>query len=96
MPKGFEPEAVEERWRVAWEEAEIGRADPHSGAAKFSMVIPPPNVTGVLHLGHALDQILQDVMARWKRMHGLDVLWLPGTDHAGIATQNVVEKATAE
>ncbi len=93
MPKGFEPEAVEERWRVAWEEAEIGRADPHSGAAKFSMVIPPPNVTGVLHLGHALDQILQDVMARWKRMHGLDVLWLPGTDHAGIATQNVVEKA---
>jgi valyl-tRNA synthetase len=92
MPKGFEPEAVEERWRVAWEEAEIGRADPDSGAAKFSMVIPPPNVTGVLHLGHALDQTLQDVMARWKRMHGLDVLWLPGTDHAGIATQNVVEK----
>ncbi|HJO02642.1 MAG TPA: valine--tRNA ligase [Acidobacteriota bacterium] len=93
MPKGFEPEAVEERWRVAWDEAEIGQADPDSGVAKFSMVIPPPNVTGALHLGHALDQTLQDVMARWKRMQGLDVLWLPGTDHAGIATQNVVEKA---
>ncbi len=93
MPKGFEPEAVEERWRQAWDRAEIGRADPDSGAAKFSMVIPPPNVTGALHLGHALDQTLQDVLARWKRMHGLDVLWLPGTDHAGIATQNVVEKA---
>ena len=93
MPKGFEPEMVEERWRVAWEEAEIGRADPDSDAAKFSMVIPPPNVTGVLHLGHALDQTFQDVMARWKRMHGFDVLWLPGTDHAGIATQSVVEKA---
>ncbi len=93
MPKGFEPEHVEQRWLDAWSEREIGTADPTSSAKPFAMVIPPPNVTGELHLGHALDQTLQDVVARWKRMAGFDVLWLPGTDHAGIATQNVVEKA---
>ena len=59
------------------------------------MVLPPPNVTGWLHIGHALNQTLPDIVARWKRMQGYDVLWLPGTDHAGIATQNVVEKQLA-
>jgi valyl-tRNA synthetase len=93
MPKGFEHAPVEERWAAIWEEAEVGRADNESSAPKFSMVIPPPNVTGALHLGHGLDQTLQDLVARYKRMAGYDVLWLPGTDHAGIATQNVVEKA---
>ncbi len=93
MPKGFEPAPVEERWIRRWDEADLGVADPDSEAKHFAMVIPPPNVTGELHLGHALDQTLQDIVARWKRMLGYDVLWLPGTDHAGIATQNVVEKA---
>ena len=64
---------------------------PESGRPPFSMVLPPPNVTGQLHIGHALNQTLPDIIARWRRMHGDDVLWLPGTDHAGIATQNVVE-----
>ncbi len=93
LPKGFEPAGIEQRWIDAWARAELGTADPNSGAESFAMVIPPPNVTGELHLGHALDQTLQDIVARWKRMAGYDVLWLPGTDHAGIATQNVVEKA---
>ena len=68
---------------------------PESGRPPFSMVLPPPNVTGWLHIGHALNQTLPDIVARWKRMHGFDVLWLPGTDHAGIATQNVVEQQLA-
>jgi len=95
MPKGFEHGPVEARWTVIWEEQEIGRADNESQSPPFAMVIPPPNVTGVLHLGHGLDQTLQDLVARYKRMAGFDVLWLPGTDHAGIATQNVVERALA-
>jgi valyl-tRNA synthetase len=95
MPKGFEHAPVEERWAAAWEEHEIGRADNDSTAPPFAMVIPPPNVTGALHLGHGLDQTLQDLVARYRRMSGDDVLWLPGMDHAGIATQNVVERALA-
>lgn len=92
LSTGFEPAPVEARWIEAWERENLGTADPTSGSEPFAMVIPPPNVTGVLHLGHALDHTLQDIVARWKRMGGYDVLWLPGTDHAGIATQNVVEK----
>jgi len=95
MPTGFEHAPVEERWVSIWEEHKIGRADNESTAPPFAMVIPPPNVTGALHLGHGLDQTLQDLVARYKRMSGHDVLWLPGTDHAGIATQNVVERALA-
>ena len=95
MPKGFEHGPVEAHWTLVWEEQEIGRADNESQSPPFAMVIPPPNVTGALHLGHGLDQTLQDLVARYKRMAGFDVLWLPGTDHAGIATQNVVEKALA-
>ena len=96
MPKGYTPESVEPRWTKVWEERGVGTPDPESLAAVYSMVIPPPNVTGSLHIGHTLDHTIQDIMARWKRMQGHDVLWLPGTDHAGIATQNVVEKQLAK
>ena len=95
MPKGYEPAEVEPRWAAAWEERAVGTPDPESDAPVYSMVIPPPNVTGSLHIGHTLDHTIQDIMARWKRMQGYDVLWLPGMDHAGIATQNVVEKQLA-
>ncbi len=96
MPKGYAPESVEPRWTKIWEERGVGTPDPESLATVYSMVIPPPNVTGSLHIGHTLDHTIQDIMARWKRMQGHDVLWLPGTDHAGIATQNVVEKQLAK
>ena len=95
LPKGYEPETVEARWAAEWEERAVGTPDPESSAEVYAMVIPPPNVTGSLHLGHALDHTIQDIMARWKRMQGYNVLWLVGTDHAGIATQNVVEKQLA-
>ncbi|MDC4224422.1 MAG: class I tRNA ligase family protein [Candidatus Manganitrophus sp.] len=70
--------------------------EPESDRPSFSMVIPPPNVTGSLHVGHALNNTLQDILARWKRMRGFNVLWVPGMDHAGIATQNVVERQLAK
>jgi valyl-tRNA synthetase len=94
IPKAYEPKEVEGRWYPFWERnnyfAPETQADPR--APVFSMVIPPPNVTGYLHMGHALNHTLQDVLARWKRMRGYRVLWLPGTDHAGIATQMVVAR----
>jgi valyl-tRNA synthetase len=97
IPKTYEPKDVEGRWYPFWEAqgffAPEHNADPRAGT--FSMVIPPPNVTGYLHMGHALNHTLQDVLARWRRMSGDRVLWLPGTDHAGIATQMVVEKQLA-
>lgn len=92
LDKVYNPKAVEERWSKHWLENELFKADVNSKKPPFSMVIPPPNVTGSLHMGHALNNTLQDILARYKRMQGFDVLWLPGTDHAGIATQNVVEK----
>jgi valyl-tRNA synthetase len=95
LSKGFEHAEVDPRWYAFWESIGAFCARPGSGAERFSMVIPPPNVTGSLHIGHALNQTLPDVIVRWKRMQGYDVLWLPGTDHAGIATQNVVEKQVA-
>ena len=95
LTKVFEHAEVDPKWYAYWEEVGAFRADPGSGRPPFSMVLPPPNVTGWLHIGHALNQTLHDVVARWKRMQGYDVLWLPGTDHAGIATQNVVEKQLA-
>ncbi len=95
LPKGFEHRDVDPKWYAFWEEIGAFAADPTSGRPPFTMVLPPPNVTGSLHIGHALNQTLPDVIARWKRMQGFDVLWLPGTDHAGIATQNVVEKQLA-
>ena len=95
LTKVFDHAQVDPKWYAYWEEVGAFRADPQSGRPPFSMVLPPPNVTGWLHIGHALNQTLPDIVARWKRMQGYDVLWLPGTDHAGIATQNVVEKQLA-
>ena len=92
MDREYRPHEVEERWTRLWAEKELFRADPDSGKPAFCMVIPPPNVTGNLHIGHVLVYTIHDVVARWRRMQGRDVLWLPGTDHAGIATQMVVER----
>ena len=93
IPKAYEPQAVEEKWYQYWLEQKCFVADPHSPKPAYSIVIPPPNVTGVLTLGHVLNNTIQDILARRARMTGHEVLWLPGTDHAGIATQAVVEKA---
>jgi len=95
LSKTFEHDKVDPKWYAYWESVNAFRANPESTRPPFSMVLPPPNVTGWLHIGHALNQTLPDIIARWKRMRGFDVLWLPGTDHAGIATQNVVEKQLA-
>ncbi len=98
MEKTFDPRAVEGRIAAAWEAAGAFRAGrpERSGAEPFTIVIPPPNVTGSLHMGHALNTTLQDILCRFERMRGKDVLWQPGTDHAGIATQMVVERQLAE
>ena len=96
IPKVYEPAEVEKKWYAWWEEQGFFKANSDSDQAAYSIVIPPPNVTGRLHMGHALNITLQDLLVRWKRMKGLNVLWLPGTDHAGIATQNVVELQLAE
>ncbi len=95
LNKGYEPEQVEQKWFDVWEQRGDFHADENSPKPHYSIVIPPPNVTGVLHMGHALNNTLQDILCRWKRMSGYEVLWMPGTDHAGIATQNVVEKQLA-
>ncbi len=95
LSKGYEPQDVEAKWYRNWEDHGCFHADEHSPKPHYSIVIPPPNVTGVLHMGHALNNTLQDILCRWKRMTGHEVLWMPGTDHAGIATQNVVEKQLA-
>ena len=92
LEKIYSPKEVEERWRKYWEENRLFHGDETSTKKPFSIVIPPPNVTGSLHMGHAFNNTLQDILARWKRMLGFEVLWQPGTDHAGIATQNVVER----
>jgi valyl-tRNA synthetase len=92
LPKAYEPKSVEERWYAYWLEKKYFHADENAGGAPFSIVIPPPNVTGSLHIGHALNSTLQDILVRWMRMSGRNTLWVPGTDHAGIATQNVVER----
>ncbi|MBI3872321.1 MAG: valine--tRNA ligase [candidate division Zixibacteria bacterium] len=92
LPKNYTPKDAEERWLGAWERKGYFHADPDSPRPKYSIVIPPPNVTGVLHLGHALNNTMQDIMIRFKRMSGFEAEWLPGIDHAGIATQVVVEK----
>ena len=91
----FSPSEIESPLYQKWVEAGYFTADANSSKQPFSIVLPPPNVTGVLHIGHALDQTLQDCLSRMKRMQGFEVLWLPGMDHAGIATQNVVEKQLA-
>ncbi len=92
LSKAYEPEEIEARWYPEWERRGLFTTKPHQGETAFSIVLPPPNVTGVLHMGHALNHMLQDVLVRRARMKGLVTLWVPGTDHAGIATQNVVER----
>jgi valyl-tRNA synthetase len=95
MEAAYDPKAVEGRWYPVWEEAGAFRPELNPEGDPFCIVIPPPNVTGVLHMGHALDLTIQDVIIRRKRMQGMAALWVPGTDHAGIATQNVVERELA-
>ncbi|MBW2538658.1 MAG: valine--tRNA ligase [Deltaproteobacteria bacterium] len=96
IEKGYEPHDVEKRWYKFWEEEQLFAAsEEETQKRSYSIVIPPPNVTGVLHMGHALNNTLQDILCRYRRLRGDNVLWMPGTDHAGIATQNVVEKNLA-
>jgi valyl-tRNA synthetase len=94
MADAYHPEAVEAAWDHWWEKRGLYAPDPKSDADPFTIVIPPPNVTGTLHLGHALTIAIEDAVVRWNRMSGKNVLWVPGTDHAGIATQVVVEVRT--
>ena len=96
LAKAYEPQAVEAKWYAAWIDGKCFEADPSSARQGYSIVIPPPNVTGILHLGHVLNNALQDILARRARQEGKEVLWLPGTDHAGIATQAKVERELRE
>ena len=95
LPKAYDPQQVEPRWAQRWAQKPFV-ADPESDKPPFVIVMPPPNVTGVLHMGHALDNALQDALIRYKRLRGYEAVWLPGTDHAGIATQVVVERLLAK
>src|ERR1041385_4684881 len=88
----YDPKAIEQTWYQFWEKGEFFTPELDRDRPKFSVVIPPPNVTGRLHIGHALVNTLQDIIVRWKRMSGFNTLWLPGTDHAGIATQMIVDR----
>ncbi|MEN9974315.1 MAG: hypothetical protein RLZZ282_321 [Verrucomicrobiota bacterium] len=96
LSKAYEPQAVEAKWYAAWLAGKCFEADPASEKEAYAIVIPPPNVTGILHLGHVLNNALQDILARRARQNGKEVLWLPGTDHAGIATQAKVERELRE
>src|SRR5438105_7885851 len=96
MPSAYAPQSVEPVWSRGGDDARLFRADPRSSKPKYSIAVPPPNVTGELHMGHALNGTLQDIWSRYRRMTGYEVLWLPGTDHAAIATQNVIERQLAQ
>ncbi len=96
LPKTYDPKATEQRWYEAWLKGGYFHADENDDRPRYSIVIPPPNVTGILHMGHILNNTLQDILVRFHRMDGKNTLWMPGTDHAGIATQNVVEKELAK
>src|SRR5712671_1478055 len=91
LAKAFDPKEAQAKWLAFWDEKNYGHSEP-DGRTPYSIVIPPPNVTGALHMGHALNNTLQDVLIRWRRMQGYNAEWMPGTDHAGIATQAVVER----
>ena len=96
LDKTYRPGEVEEKHYLAWEAAGTFACGQHPDADPYTIVIPPPNVTGSLHMGHALNNTLQDILIRYQRMKGADALWQPGTDHAGIATQMVVERQMAD
>ena len=96
LSKSYEPKSVERTWYDFWMKKNYFHADANAGGTHFSIVIPPPNITGQLHIGHALNSTIQDILVRWMRMSGRNTLWVPGTDHAGIATQNVVERMLAK
>ena len=96
LSKVYEPHEVEDRWIDRWLKTGSFSADPARPGPSYSIVIPPPNVTGSLHMGHALNSTLQDILIRYHRMKGENALWVVGTDHAGIATQNVVERQLAD
>ena len=96
LDKTYDPGPIEGKWYSRWEAEGLFNADVDNTKEPFSIVIPPPNVTGSLHIGHAFNHTFQDIVCRYKRMKGFNVLWLPGTDHAGIATQNVVERKLAQ
>src|SRR5262245_60539381 len=100
MPEELSPrfqfKDVEEKWCRTWEEKNLFHGEPNPAKKPYSIVIPPPNVTGILHMGHALNNTVKDIIVRYKRMRGFETSWMPGTDHAGIATQNVVEKQLAK
>src|SRR5579864_2118895 len=91
----YDPQAIEARWYARWEKSGLFTADARSDKPKYTICLPPPNITGELHMGHALNGTVQDIWARYRRMTGYEVLFLPGTDHAAIATQNVIEKRLA-
>jgi hypothetical protein len=92
IPKSYEPRDVEKKWYAAWQSAGCFRGQPVAGRENYTIVIPPPNVTGILHMGHVLNNTLQDTIIRRARLEGKTACWIPGTDHAGIATQTMVEK----
>lgn len=95
LNKTYSPKEIEDKWYKNWEDNKYFAAKVEEGKDSYSIVIPPPNVTGILHMGHVLNNSIQDTLVRWKRMQGLNTLWMPGTDHAGIATQNKVERKLA-
>jgi valyl-tRNA synthetase len=96
LPPQYDPREAQQRWLTFWEEHGYFHSRPDPNRKPYTIVIPPPNVTGALHMGHALNNTLQDVLIRWRRMQGYNALWMPGTDHAGIATQAIVEKRIRE
>ena len=96
FPKQYNPKETEDKWYKFWEESNLFSAKISPGKKPYSIVIPPPNITGILHMGHALNNTIQDILIRYHKMKGFETLWMPGTDHAGIATQNVVEKSLSK
>jgi valyl-tRNA synthetase len=96
IPSRYDPREIEEKLYGAWQKEGLFHADENTDLTPYSIVIPPPNITGILHMGHALNNAIQDILIRWKRMQGHETMWMPGTDHAGIATQNVVERELAK
>jgi valyl-tRNA synthetase len=96
LPKAYEPKNVEDKWYSRWESEKLFHGTVRKDRQPYTIVIPPPNITGILTMGHVLNNTIQDILVRWKRMQGYEACWVPGTDHAGIATQNAVEKSLAK